>query len=105
MKKSLHIIHGLDVARLTFAITQDFTPGQRWIVTDMHIYDWYELVLGLDEGDGSEDRKQWVQELLAEDEKIQSLPRQVADLDRALDSKEVWMRFKLMPIESLYHPR
>lgn len=101
----MHIIHGLDVARLTFRVTQDFTPGERWIVTDLRVYDWYELILGIDEGQGSEERRQWVQELLEEEQHIQSLPRQAQELGRALDSKEVWTRFKLVPMESLYRPR
>ncbi|KAJ3305564.1 hypothetical protein HDV03_001430 [Kappamyces sp. JEL0829] len=87
-KTSVHLIHGLDVARLTFAITQDFTPGQRWIVTDLHVYDWYSLILELDSGDGSKERNAWILELLAASP-CRALPRQAQELDRALDAKEV----------------
>ena len=30
-KKSLHVIHGVDVARAIIAVVGDFTPGERWV--------------------------------------------------------------------------
>jgi hypothetical protein len=103
-KRSLHLIHGLDVARLTKAVYDNFTPGERWIVTDMRVYDWWELVLGWEES--GDERKEWVRELISESEiKIKSLPRQPELLERCLDSTEVWSKFGLLPLESLYHPR
>ena len=30
-KKSLHMIHGCDVARAIVAVARDFTPGERWV--------------------------------------------------------------------------
>lgn len=42
---SLHVIHGLDVARAILAIRDDFTKaqGERWILTDGRVYDWWDL--------------------------------------------------------------
>jgi hypothetical protein len=101
-KTSLHLIHGLDVARLVERVMKDFTPGERWLVTDLRVYDWWELVLGWNES--GEERKLWVRELMKESG-IKSLPRPVDQLDRALDSTHVWHRFQILPEESLYHPR
>ncbi|KAH8159358.1 hypothetical protein CIB48_g8894 [Xylaria polymorpha] len=43
-KGALHVIHGADVARAILALHRDFTPRKRWIVCDMHVYDWWDLV-------------------------------------------------------------
>lgn len=39
------MIHGLDVARCILAVHADFdkAEGQRWILTDGRIYDWWDL--------------------------------------------------------------
>ncbi|RDB29016.1 hypothetical protein Hypma_014971 [Hypsizygus marmoreus] len=44
-KGSLHMIHGLDVARAILAIHGSFSKaaGQRWILTDGRVYDWWDL--------------------------------------------------------------
>jgi hypothetical protein len=116
LKKSVHLIHGLDIARLTYAVTQNMTPGERWLVTDLRVYgtylgvyllflDWWDLILNLDEGDGSQERKEWLMELLFES-KTKSIPRSIGEeIDRAVDSKETWMKFNLLPNETLYRPR
>jgi hypothetical protein len=95
-KTSIHLIHGLDVARLVIAVNSKFTPGQRWLVTDLRVYDWWDLVLSLDEGE----RLPWVLELLSES-KTKALPRPSEMLDRCLDSKETWVKFGLLPTQSL----
>ena len=105
LKKTVHLVHGLDVARLTYAVTQDMTPGQRWLVTDLRVYDWWDLILNIDEGNGKEERRAWIQELM-ETSKSRSTPRNIeVEMDRAIDSKETWLRFKLLPSETLYRPR
>jgi hypothetical protein len=96
-KTSIHLIHGLDVARLVYAVYKKFSTGQRWLVTDLRIYDWWELVLALDDGE----RIPWVLDLLKEN-KTRSLPRPYEMLDRCLDSKETWTYFGLLPTQSLY---
>lgn len=47
------MIHGLDVARAIFAIHHSWkkAEGQRWLLTDSFVYDWWSLVAGW--GDGS----------------------------------------------------
>lgn len=34
-KTSLHLVHGKDVAKAILAVHADFTPGERWLITDM----------------------------------------------------------------------
>ncbi|KAI1346296.1 hypothetical protein F5Y01DRAFT_298134 [Xylaria sp. FL0043] len=63
-KGALHVIHGEDVARAVVTLHRKFTPGKRWILCDLHVYDWWDLVedwavqtLGGDNGDrDKEDR-------------------------------------------------
>ncbi|THH07321.1 hypothetical protein EW145_g3463 [Phellinidium pouzarii] len=45
-KGSLHLIHGLDVARGILAVHRDFrlATGQRWLLTDCRVYDVWDLV-------------------------------------------------------------
>lgn len=42
---SLHLIHGDDVARAVLAVHHAFdkAAGQRWLLTDGRIYDWWDL--------------------------------------------------------------
>lgn len=98
-KQSLHLIHGLDVAKLVLRVTKDFTPSERWIVSDTKVYDWYELAMGWETSDTM---KGWLKEIMEEKE-IWKLPRD--NLERRLDSMETWTRFGIFPLESLYHPR
>jgi hypothetical protein len=44
-KKSLHMIHGVDVARAIIAVVRDFTPGERWVcrVSRLSVYSFYYL--------------------------------------------------------------
>ncbi|KAI9621125.1 hypothetical protein H4Q26_013323 [Puccinia striiformis f. sp. tritici PST-130] len=44
-KTSIHMIHGLDVARAILAVLDRFAlaAGQRWILTDQRVYDWWDL--------------------------------------------------------------
>ena len=94
-KGSLHLIHGLDVARLVLAMTNDFTKGERWLVTDFHVYDWFFLIK-LHRGPGNSERRLWLEEVLRE-KGIMALPRDLKDLGRSLNSSHVWRRFNLSP--------
>lgn len=38
-KGTLHMIHGMDVARAILALHENFTPGERWLLTDTRVYD------------------------------------------------------------------
>ena len=110
VKGSLHLIHGDDLAR---AILHTHTNCQgpdsrRWIITDMRVYDWWEVIFrygayardkGRKEpqernGDGEEEEphyKEWVQELMVE-EGIRALPRSPEKLGRRLDGRAFWQQ-------------
>ncbi|KAI1370945.1 hypothetical protein F4677DRAFT_325763 [Hypoxylon crocopeplum] len=109
-KGALHVVHGEDVARAIVALHRNFTPGKRWIVTDMHVYDWWDLTqdwanqaLQSAESEGGqvdvpttkiERQKEllaWVGELMAE-EGVRALPRDTSSLGRALDGRAFWQK-------------
>ena len=110
------MIHGEDVARVILAVHGDWQSanGQRWLLTDTRVYDWWDLasawgteyskiagaVSQVTDGDKS-DRKgphpRWVRELMKE-HNIRGLPRTPEQLGRALDSREFWDTFKLEPV-------
>jgi nucleoside-diphosphate-sugar epimerase len=111
-KGSLHLIHGYDVARAIIAAHKQFgkANGQRWILTDMRCYDWWDLAAVWSSSSSNEDRDDgireqedarpqanWVRELLLE-QGIRGLPRNVELLGRALDSRDFWEIFGLNPL-------
>lgn len=105
-KTSVHLIHGIDVAYAIVALMRDFTPGQRWMLTDLRVYDWWDLasVWG-DGGNGDPVRRtgkqpDWVRELMVETG-VRSLPRSAEMLGRVMDSMDFWVRFKMMPKRTL----
>ena len=109
-KKSLHMIHGLDVARAIVAVTGHWSAakGQRWMLTDGFVYDWYALFEGWADAknadDSSVDRQpsdqaRWVRELMHEEE-VRVLPRSYEALGRCYDSREFWDTFKLTPLKA-----
>ncbi|KAF2144194.1 uncharacterized protein K452DRAFT_223665 [Aplosporella prunicola CBS 121167] len=101
-KRALHLVHGDDVARAVVALHQAFTPGCRWLVTDLRVYDWWDLIhawapevevlaretLPSEEAEGL-DYRRWVVELM-EEEGVRALPRGAEDLGRVLDSRDFW---------------
>lgn len=102
-KTSLHLIHGEDVARACLAMHRRFTGGERWIVTDNHVYDWWDLVDGwaedLQSGDGGgqgPDYKRWIAELMREED-VRVLPRDKSRLGRVLDSSKFWEVMSILP--------
>jgi len=102
-KKSLHVIHGLDVARLIVAVHQRpiEANGQRWMVTDGRIYDWWDLTALVDLAKGGDPpcvQSKWVGELMTETG-VRGLPRSAEALGRALDSRDVWTTFGLTPVK------
>ncbi|KAK7537644.1 hypothetical protein IWX49DRAFT_521148 [Phyllosticta citricarpa] len=108
-KKALHVVHGDDVARAIVAVHAAFTPGRRWLVTDLHVYDWWDLMfawgpeaeakarerLGAEEAAGL-DYRRWVRELMDEQD-VRALPRDAEMLGRVLDGREFWRHFGLWP--------
>ncbi|MBW0462308.1 hypothetical protein O181_002023 [Austropuccinia psidii MF-1] len=108
-KNSIHMIHGLDVSRAIVAVIKRFSSaaGQRWIVTDQRVYDWWDLASAWGET-GTEHRDsqttigpqaQWVNELMTESN-LKALPRPPEVLGRALDSQEFWTTFGLTPVRA-----
>ncbi|KAI1311344.1 hypothetical protein F5Y03DRAFT_304589 [Xylaria venustula] len=106
-KGALHVIHGEDVARAVLAVHRKFTPGKRWVLTDMHVYDWWDLVqdwalqtlsadVSEDERKKQEDLLSWVGELLVE-EGVRALPRDTAAVGRRMDGRAFWRSLGIWP--------
>ncbi|PNS19268.1 hypothetical protein CAC42_2445 [Sphaceloma murrayae] len=118
-KTSLHMVHGVDVGRALLAIVQAWEKdrgtdeckrvhGQRWMLTDGFVYDWWALFAGwADVGSSSEvagqpqpsKQSQWVYELMNETG-VKALPRSVEQLGRCYDSREFWTTFGLGPLKA-----
>ena len=104
---AVHFIHGEDVARSILATHRQFTPSKRWIIADLRVYDWYDLIMSFsamveDEHESQqlqETRQQfakWVGELMME-ENVRALPREMSVLGRKLDSRGFWNFHSLWP--------
>ncbi|KAI0129151.1 hypothetical protein BJ170DRAFT_624202 [Xylariales sp. AK1849] len=114
-KGALHLIHGVDVARAIIALHRDFTPRKRWLLCDIHVYDWWDLIQdwALDALRNAEEslsqvedyqitrQKEllnWVGELM-EEEEVRALPRDTSLLGRVLDGRAFWANFGTHPIQ------
>lgn len=107
-KNALHLIHGEDVARAILAVHVHFTPGKRWLLTDLRVYDWWDLIqdwgaeaqTGARETLGAEAEKldytAWVGEIMVESG-VRSLPRSPESLGRVLDSRAFWNEMGIWP--------
>ena len=107
----MHMIHGVDVARAILAVHGNFKPatGQRWLLTDGRVYDWWDLASAWGDKQTKSDavvsgpasdkgpQPRWVRELMNE-ENVRALPRSVEQLGRALDSRDFWNTFELEPV-------
>jgi hypothetical protein len=102
---AVHFIHGEDVARAIIATHQRFSPNKRWIIADLRVYDWYDLIMSFSAMTESatqqetETRQQfakWVGELM-EEEGVRALPREMSILGRKLDSRGFWNYHGLWP--------
>lgn len=108
-KKSLHLVHGLDVVRGVLAVADRWKEanGERWMLTDGFVYDWWALMAGWadvkqESIDGDEEPAEfatWVHELMSE-EKVKALPRSMEVLGRCYDSREFWQTFGLLPLKA-----
>lgn len=123
VKGSLHLIHGLDVARAIVAVhlappvpssscsketsneeEEDTTTlkGKRYLLTDLRVIDWWDLASRYPSPqDCPRKQFEWVRELMHE-HRVRALPRTPLELGRALDSFEFWNDFGLMPIRAGY---
>lgn len=95
---AVHFVHGEDVARAIIATHRKFSPGKRWIIADLRVYDWYDLIMSFSaetESDSAESKvvtqqfAKWVGELM-EEEGVRALPREMSVLGRKLDSRGFW---------------
>jgi hypothetical protein len=104
---AVHFVHGEDVARAIMATHRRFTKGKRWIIADLRVYDWYDLIMsfsamaeeGVESVQEQETRLQfakWVGELMVE-ENVRALPREMSALGRKLDSRAFWEYHGLWP--------
>ncbi|KAI0342619.1 hypothetical protein BDW22DRAFT_1374828 [Trametopsis cervina] len=99
---STHMIHGEDVSRAILAVHSEFdkATGQRWLLTDGRVHDWWDLAhaWGIEYATAKPGPQPvWVQELMLE-QGIRALPRDVEKLGKALDSQEFWNTFKIQPV-------
>ncbi|GAA5824677.1 hypothetical protein JCM11251_005298 [Rhodosporidiobolus azoricus] len=125
-KGSIHLIHGEDVARAIVAVhlssprststekststMQDEKPhpkGERFILTDLRVYDWWDLVAAYATTSSAlsetPEAAFWVQRLIRKHH-IRALPRTPEEIGRALDSRDFWERFELMPSRGRFDP-
>lgn len=107
-KKTLHLIHGADVARGILAVCDQWkeAEGERWMLTDGFVYDWWSLMAGWadvkqesSKEEEPSDFAKWVYELM-EEEGVKALPRSMEMLGRCYDSREFWRTFRLTPLKA-----
>jgi len=130
-KGALHLVHGRDVARAVVGAHEGFerVGGKRWIVTDLHVYDWWDLIqswgkfarIGRSEkgkvrtggqtGKGieyaGEEAVEEKEDLLYEEwvvelmqeEGVRALPRDKDGLGRVLDGRGFWNAVGVVPGE------
>ena len=114
-RKAVHLVHGVDVARAVYGahLAKDRLASKRWIVTDLRIYDWWDLIaswgleaekrvrrgedlrVSKEEGENLA-YQQWILELM-EEEGVRGLPRSPEELGRKLDSRAFWTEVGLYP--------
>lgn len=104
-KNSLHLVHGIDVSYAILALMRGFTPGERWLLTDLRVYDWWDLANAWGGGgekatSSSGPQPKWALELMVE-RGVRSLPRSAELMGRGLDSTEFWTHFGLLPSRPL----
>jgi hypothetical protein len=103
---AVHFVHGEDVARAIVACHAKPSEGRRWIVADLRVYDWWDLIMSFSaKAEEEEDRQEremrlrfarWVGELMVEED-VRALPREMSGLGRKLDSRGFWEYHGLWP--------
>jgi hypothetical protein len=110
-KLALHLVHGEDVAKAIVGAYRGRwgMGGKRWLVTDLRVYDWWDLIQDwgaevqerVSKKDGEEAAKaleysKWVGELMLENG-VRGLPRSAEGLGRVLDSRAFWEEIAVWP--------
>ena len=76
--------------------------GRRYIVTDLRVYDWWDLASAWAHESTADcacaDAATWVRELMDE-HGVRALPRSPEQIGRAMDSREFWKDFDLVPVK------
>lgn len=106
LSRQLHLIHGKDVARAILAIHRQFSPGERWLITDQTSNDWLKLFLVW----GSQDQLNILDDLRRNDpechqaigdkDSLEDIVRK-GGVKARLNSDEFWATFNLKPKEFL----
>ncbi|KAJ2570520.1 hypothetical protein GGH19_005108 [Coemansia sp. RSA 1807] len=98
--RSLHLVHGADVARAILAVVRDRTINGRWLVSDQRVYDMLQIVL-------CDDRVRGLLSELLEEKDVQALlhATRVEDVElgtmcvtRRVDSSHFWDRAAIQPL-------
>lgn len=74
--------------------------GRRYLLTDLRVYDWWDLAAawaGSDPSSAAANAGQWVLKLM-EEQDVRALPRTPETIGRAMDSREFWRTFGLLPV-------
>jgi len=102
-KGALHLIHGEDVARAIVAAHRNWEnlKGQRWLVSDGRVYDWWWLMAEWDAVIPEDDKglREKVAEWMTE-EGVRALPRESERLGRCLDARETWKALGIVPVRT-----
>lgn len=76
--------------------------GKRYLLTDLRVYDWWDLASAWAAtsavNTAAADAGRWVLELMDEHD-VRALPRTPEEIGRALDSREFWRDFGLLPVK------
>jgi hypothetical protein len=101
-KMALHLIHGEDVARAVLATHKKFVGGERWLLTDLHVYDWWDLIYNWAEEVQEKNKghdlhyREWVLDCMDEAD-VKALPRETSSMGRVLDSRAFWKTMGIWP--------
>lgn len=110
-KDALHMVHGADVARAILAVHRNWDKcgGQRWLLTDGHTYDWWDLVsdwcapaeadantMAADQRARERELMGWVWACMRETG-VKAIPRGPESLGRVLDSRDFWLTMGILP--------
>jgi hypothetical protein len=103
-RKALHMIHKEDVAKAVVAVYRDFMLRKRGLLADLHVYDWWDLLMEWwieaeekarkERGEELTFRK-WVVKCM-EEEGVRALPRDTSSLGRDIGLEGLLSAFQNM---------